>query len=184
MKSAGNSPKTWNPKVHVYVAHSMSLVVSTLTTCLHAEGIPEKNKHRPGDVSAKAPCPSGAGLGPRSHMSWAAEPSGEGHAPLPSPGPSASSHLWLLSPHPAFLSFDCPLVPRAPSTHCSPGAPEHNSAPCCPAPLPSAHLYTRTCTHTHSHTHDPFTSESETEARGNQSDQRPKASQGLCLCPK
>lgn len=36
-------PKTRNPRVQVKVAHSMSRVVSTLTTCLHTEGIP-KNK--------------------------------------------------------------------------------------------------------------------------------------------
>lgn len=33
-------PKTWKPRVQVYVAHSISLVVSTLTTCLHTDGIP------------------------------------------------------------------------------------------------------------------------------------------------
>lgn len=85
-------------------------------------------------------------------MSWAAEPAGEGHTPLPSPGPPASSPLWPVSPRPASLSFDRPLAPRLPSTHCSPGAPKHNSAPCHLAPLPSAHMCVcaRTPTHTHS----------------------------------
>lgn len=35
-------PKTWKPRGQVWVAHSMSLVVSTLTTCLHTDGIPRK----------------------------------------------------------------------------------------------------------------------------------------------
>lgn len=35
-----NSPNTWKPSVQVKVAHGISRVVSTLTTCLHTEGIP------------------------------------------------------------------------------------------------------------------------------------------------
>lgn len=49
-ESCRHSPKTWNPKVQVYVAHSMSLVASTLTTCLQAEGTPGESKCRSADT--------------------------------------------------------------------------------------------------------------------------------------
>ena len=75
MKGAETLPKTWNPSVQVYVAHSMSLVVSTLTTCLQAEGTPRR---------------ADAGLvtsGPK-------PPSSPGKAGPPEPGPIGYRALW------------------------------------------------------------------------------------------
>ena len=74
-KGAETLPKTWNPNVQVYVAHSMSLVVSTLTTCLQAEGTPGR---------------ADAGL----VTSRPKPPTSLGKAGPPEPGPISYRALW------------------------------------------------------------------------------------------
>lgn len=58
-KGAETLPKTWKPNVQVYVAHSMSLVVSTLTTCLQAEGTPGRADAGPVTSGPKPPSSPG-----------------------------------------------------------------------------------------------------------------------------
>lgn len=72
--------------MQVYVAHSMSLVVSTLTTCLQAEGTPGK--------SSTVPVTSGGRRGPGSGYSHVPTPL----AALAALGSSTSdcSHPWAL----------------------------------------------------------------------------------------
>ena len=174
MKGAETLPKTWNPKVQVYVAHSMSLVVSTLTTCLQAEGTPGKANAGLVTSVPKPPLLLGQGwaLGARPHRLQS--PLGGADHPPPSsagtvltaqgPGPRrgplffrfCSSPSLGLFPQSGFFSLTtsgseasaCSLSPWIqlyPLLSGSLALSQHT--------LGRARTHAHTCAHTHTHAH-------------------------------
>ena len=170
MTGAENLPKTWKPKVHVHVAHSMSRVVSTLTTCLQAEGTPGGAKA--GLVTSQPklpppPPPPAASLseaGPSEAAPSTTERFGRGACPpltsmgtMPKPQGSVgnlllSFLLWVVSLSRASFLWP-PVVPRPLPAHCPPWSPWTRVPPAVRLPALSQHVLGHSWMYTHTHTH-------------------------------